>query len=77
MTPEAKQFMIDRNMKPPQMARLFNVSTRTIWYWVKGDTPIPFAAIALMRAIQRGAVDIEWLAAEAEAARGGKSLSGK
>lgn len=72
MTPEAKQFLIDRNMKPPQLARLFNVSTRTIWYWVQGSKPVPFAAIALMRAIQRGAVNIEWLAAEAEAARAGK-----
>jgi DNA-binding transcriptional regulator YiaG len=73
MTTEVKQFLIDRDMRTVEFARLFNVSHRTVIYWSTGQKAPPFAAIALIRAIQCGALDIDWLKVESVRE---KSLSG-
>jgi DNA-binding transcriptional regulator YiaG len=73
MTTEVKQFLIDRDMRTVEFAWLFNISHRTVIYWSMGHKEPPFSAIALIRAIQSGALDIDWLKAESVRE---KSLSG-
>jgi DNA-binding transcriptional regulator YiaG len=67
---EVKQFMVDREMSRLDFSRLFGVSIRTVTYWAQGKIPAPFAVVALMRAVQSGRLDMDWLMLEGERERG-------
>jgi len=69
MATEVKQFMLERSLAFPEFGRLFGVCPRTAVYWSGGHKATPFAVRALMKAIQDGRVDIDWLKAEGERAR--------
>jgi DNA-binding transcriptional regulator YiaG len=67
-----ESFMAQHGLNNRHMSRLFGVSIRSVIYWKQGKIEAPNAVHLLMRAIQQGRLDMEWVKDEVEQVQWGR-----
>ena len=67
-----ERFMAVHGVGNAEFARIFGVSIRTVIYWKQGEIEAPNPVHLLVRAIQQGRLDLDWVREEVEDIQWGK-----